>query len=419
MARLRPAIGKRRMEPTATGRGLVIMLAARFTAIAVVTLAMFACPTLVDAKGGHGGGHGRGGGHGGGHGGGRAHAAHIRSHVPHIRSSRAASIRSARAFARPFAGARSFAIRGIANPAFARFAAVRGGRSPGLLLYPALAWPVLYSGLFWADDYYEFWPYRYDTIVEGAFSSGYGPQFSRRSRYGDFTLAEPMAMARMCQDQALRAPDETITGIAQTVEPTEAQRGILDELRSAMTETATLLRGACPSDIPVNPIARLEVMEKQIDVMSQAFETLRPPLQKFERSLSEPQHARFVAMTARASRQAERHANSDICGQAASLTRFPTDRIAEAVRPNATQRNALIDLSAASAKAANVLDADCPREAATTPLGRLQSMTERLKAAHQAVDTMRVAAAAFYGTLGDEQKARFDRMNLPTNRVSR
>jgi len=226
-------------------------------------------------------------------------------------------------------------------------------------------------------------------------------------------------MARMCQDQALRSPDETITGIAQTVEPTEAQRGILEDLRSAMTEASTLLRGACPSDIPVSPIARLEVMEKQIDVMSQAFETLRPPLQKFERSLSEPQQARFVTMTAQASRQAERHANSDICGQAASLTRFPTDRIAEAVRPNATQRNALIDMSAASAKAANMLDADCPREAATTPLGRLQSMMGRLQAAHQAVDTMRAAAAGFYDTLSDEQKSRFDQMNPPTNHVSR
>jgi hypothetical protein len=105
--------------------------------------------------------------------------------------------------------------------------------------------------------------------------------------------------------------------------------------------------------------------------------------------------------------------------QAAAPIWNATRRFAEAVRPDATQGNALTKVSAASDKAAGMLAANCPRDVPATPIGRLQSMEQRLEVASQAVETVRVAMADFYASLTEEQKARFDQLNSSSLHVRR
>jgi hypothetical protein len=377
-------------------------LATRLVTLVVAALALIAWPMLADAKGGKGGGKG---------GGGRGHAAH--GHVAKKAGKHAhhAGIKAAhgKAFKQSAAASRA-AVRG-AGVRGARAAGWHGARASGLVLYPALAWPGLYSGLFWPEAYYDAWPYRYDTIIGGAFVYDDDRRFRGR-RYGRaYALHEPVAMARLCQQDAYGSPDETVGRITRIVGPDEAQRRTLDELRSAIGDTTALLRDACPAEIPPSPLARLDVIDRQIDVVLRAFGILRPSLETFERSLSEPQRARFMAMSALASRRTDLERDAQVCGQVTAATRFPLDRIAEAVRPDAAQRDALTKVSTASDKAAGMLAADCPRDVPATPLGRLQSMEQRLEVANQAVEIVRTAMADFYASLADDQKARFDQLN--------
>ena len=394
--------------------GALVMpaLGTRLATLVIAALALIASPTLADAKGGKGGGHG--GGHGRGHGGGHGHFAKKggkHAHHAVFKGTRGKAFRQSAASS-PGWAARGAAVRG------ARFAGFRGAR-PGLLLYPALAWPGLYSGLFWPETYYEVWPYRYETIIDGAFAYNYEQRLRGRRGQTALALQEPVAMARLCQQDSYGSPDQSVGRIARIVGPSEEQQRILDELKLAIADTTALLRDTCPADIPLSPIARLEVIGRQIDVVLRAFGILRPSLETFERSLSEQQRARFVAMSAQASRRTDLERDSEVCSQVAAATRFPLDRISEAVRPDAAQRNALMAVSAASAKAADMLAADCPHDVPTTPLGRLQSMEQRLEIASQAVDMVRAAMADFYASLADEQKARFDQLNSSSIQVRR
>jgi ABC-type transporter MlaC component len=100
---------------------------------------------------------------------------------------------------------------------------------------------------------------------------------------------------------------------------------------------------------------------------------------------------------------------TDICsGETAGLTDWPIDRIAETVTPNDAQRAALDELKAATAKALDILKAACPSELPSTPTGRIDAMHKRLDAMLAAVRTVRPALDKFYGSLSDEQKARFN-----------
>jgi LTXXQ motif family protein len=71
-------------------------------------------------------------------------------------------------------------------------------------------------------------------------------------------------------------------------------------------------------------------------------------------------------------------------------------------------RSALDELKEASLKAADSLRANCSTYRALTPVGRVESMEQRLEATLGAVRTVKPALARFYDLLSDEQKARFN-----------
>jgi hypothetical protein len=99
----------------------------------------------------------------------------------------------------------------------------------------------------------------------------------------------------------------------------------------------------------------------------------------------------------------------DFCkGQATGITAWPFDRIERAVQPTSEQKKLLDDLKQASHQAADRFEEACPDIVPMTPPGRLQAMTMRLQATLDAVKTVRPAMAAFYESLSDEQKARFN-----------
>jgi LTXXQ motif family protein len=94
--------------------------------------------------------------------------------------------------------------------------------------------------------------------------------------------------------------------------------------------------------------------------------------------------------------------------EAGEVTGWPINQIQSAVQPDQHQGQLLDDLGNAIVKASDDIRAHCQANIAFTPTGRLDQMHDRLGALVDAVNTVNPALSAFYDSLSDEQKARFD-----------
>ncbi len=81
--------------------------------------------------------------------------------------------------------------------------------------------------------------------------------------------------------------------------------------------------------------------------------------------------------------------------------------------PTGQQQDAFKALKEASENAADQLQASCPTLMPQTPVARLNAAKARLKSMLAAMKTVRPKLVAFYDSLSDEQKARFDTMGPP------
>src|SRR5262249_57233503 len=109
--------------------------------------------------------------------------------------------------------------------------------------------------------------------------------------------------------------DWPIARISEAVQPTEAQRPALDELRAASQQAMDLLKAGCPNDLPSTPTGRLAAMESRVKAMLQAVQTGRPPLERFYQLLSDEQKARLKAGSpgGKANAQKDKTARANVC----------------------------------------------------------------------------------------------------------
>jgi len=281
-------------------------------------------------------------------------------------------------------------------------------------------WPYAYDDFvdytFYPHAYDTFWPYAYDDLYEGAFgryAEGYGGTYAAVGRTPKSGRARAVG-TDLCTGQTAGLTDWPIERIAQTVAPDDTQRAALDELKVATAQALDILEAACPTDLSSTPTGRIEAMALRLDAMLQAVRLLRPALEKFYQSLNEEQKARFNALGADddPDQQQSRRDLTQACGERASgIASLPLERIERAVRPDEAQRDALSELRDATAEAIELLKSDCPTYRALTPVVRLEAMEKRLEAMSRAVHTVQPALEKFYGSLGDEQKERFNRLS--------
>ncbi|NOJ39858.1 Spy/CpxP family protein refolding chaperone [Bradyrhizobium australiense] len=424
-------------------------------AIAAIVFATALCVAdFAIAKGGHGGGHGggRGGGHhggghrGGGHGhhfGGRHHGGHFHGRAAHFRSfsthrsfsahrmNFAASGRAlnSRALARSYrhtAALHSPAMRAsvTAGAALAgwQYGRGRGGGwwrhgNGGYGWVGPLFWPFAYYDLYdytlWGPSVgAPFWYYGYDDIYAGLFGpydyeglTGYLPPRGSPGAGSD-------RLALLCGEDSREIAGLPIYLIAQTIDPTEAQRAALDDLANASVTAAQKIKAACPTSIALTASGRLASMQQRIEAMIAGVATVQPALDKFYGLLNDEQKARLNAVAEEQERKAERRGRRSLvraCDvtQSSSL-RWPTEEIEARLRPTDVQRTGLTALQNASTKASEMLSASCRAEEAATPSARLAAAGKRLDVMLQAVKQVRTALDDFYVTLNDEQKAQFE-----------
>jgi hypothetical protein len=280
-------------------------------------------------------------------------------------------------------------------------------------------WPYAYDDFvdytFYPHAYDTFWPYAYDDLYDGAFgryAQGYGGSYASVGRSSKSSSARAVG-TDLCNGQTAGLTDWPIERIAQTVGPDDTQRAALDELKGATAKALDVLEAACPTELSSTPTGRIEAMGLRLDAMLQAVQILRPAIEKFYQSLNDEQKARFNALGADdQDQQQSRHDLTQACSERASgIASLPLERIERAVRPDDAQRSALRELQAATSEAINLLKSDCPSYRALTPVVRLEAMEQRLDAMSRAVHTVQPALERFYGSLGDEQKERFNRLS--------
>lgn len=245
-------------------------------------------------------------------------------------------------------------------------------------LYPSLALPDLYNDIFWPQLSAR-WPFTYDAIFSSAFAKSFpGPQTGCR------------------QDNQTAA---TIERIGREIGVKPAQKAALQKLGGALAAASGALAKACPKTIPPDPVARLQLVQSQIEVLTFAIDLVRPPLQQFEQSLDPRQRTRF----------AEAPTASDdaaACGSAPTSIDWSVHEIDRSVQPNDAQRSTLAQLRKTLGAAVGDLDTQCPKSLPADPLARVEAIEARLDASWRVGLAMQVALAAFESRLDNQQRNR-------------
>jgi hypothetical protein len=293
-----------------------------------------------------------------------------------------------------------------------------GGYEPG---YWAYAFDDFYDGIFFPDgapyvDYAYPGPYYQGADVRGA--DGRQTTGSvRATRTPGMPGRLPQATRAFCAEQAKGVTAWPFARIEQAVRPINNQRDLLADLKKAAAEAAAQFRDACPDAVPLTPTGRLEAMTMRLQATLAAIKLVRPALAAFYESLEDEQKARFneigpdLEREPRTARSAAQSEAANCKGAQGSLAELPIERIDAIVRPTQPQEAGLTRLHDAIARSAGKLAEVCAAATPATPVGRLDAMQQRIEAMIAAAEDIRPALDAFYTSLDDEQKAKFNRLS--------
>lgn len=259
------------------------------------------------------------------------------------------------------------------------------------LLYPVLALPAVYDEIF-SPPSLSPWPFSYDAILQTAFAKTAPDQNA---------AACPQPNRQSAVAERIRAE----------IRPSGNQLQQMQKLGGALGFASDYLAKACPSEVPQDSAARLQLMEWQIEKLAEALDFVRPPLQDLEQSLNDTQRARFgMPLSTAASAIHPDRANNMAPACAAAPTRVDAsiEQISLAVQPTDVQGDAMNNLKQAFRNAANELDANCPLSLPGDPLARLEAIEARLDATWRALVSIQTALADFETKLSAEQRVRFD-----------
>jgi len=278
-----------------------------------------------------------------------------------------------------------------------------------------LFWPYAFQDLsdytFLPYAYDTFWPYAFDDVFAGIYGA-YAPEYYSSEGAGR-TAAPTGGNSQICSGQEQGLTDFPIERIAQQVDPDQHQRTLLDDLKAATTQAVSILQAACPSELPSTPTGRIAAMRTRVAAMLQAVQVARPALDKFYQSLSDEQKERFNVIDQDETTGQRQADIADLC-QRTKRNGPLLDRTEHILHLSNDQDVALKDLKEASAKAADLLAANCRSDQPITPTGRLAAMEERLNGIVQALDLVQAPLEKLYNSLSDEQKARFNRLGAPS-----
>jgi hypothetical protein len=95
----------------------------------------------------------------------------------------------------------------------------------------------------------------------------------------------------MCDPRAAGLVEWRMERIERAIQPTEAQRGALNELKAVSARAAEKIATACPQALPDTAAARLELVEKRLETMLEAVRIIRPAFDALYNELGAEQKA--------------------------------------------------------------------------------------------------------------------------------
>jgi chromosome segregation ATPase len=189
--------------------------------------------------------------------------------------------------------------------------------------------------------------------------------------------------------------------------PNTGQVSSLQRLGQAIDTGADRLAKSCPTEIPHEPTARLQLMLRQIEALTTAIDLIRQPLDDFEESLTQEQRARLAA-AATSGAAASVHS----CGSSPAEVDRSVEQIEKSVQPSETQRAGLDELHQALSRAANDLNARCSAPVPQSAGARLDALEARLDATWNAVLSIQAGLYNFDTQLSADQKNRLRTMTF-------
>jgi hypothetical protein len=329
----------------------------------------------------------------------------------------------------------------------------------GPVFWPFVLGDVV-SFVLWPYDYDAFWAYGPDFVLASIFAPGpflgveygygldyygYGPDHGytggipniyyynayryrpngREQRFATTNKANRQALAetnheavQSCSSLAPGVMNLPIERIRQTIHPTGDQQAVLDGLSAAIDQAQGIIATSCPSAVPLTPIGRLDTAEQRLEVTIRAIQIVRPALEKFYESLNDEQKSKFNQMGSSEGASSGGDLAALCSRQAEGAVNVPAQRIQQVVAPNAQEQSAFDDLKKTAQKAADQLRSSCPSAVPRSPVARLDAVETRLDSMLGAIKSIRPSLGNFYGSLTDEQKARFNTMGPPPQTVS-
>ncbi|WP_236843183.1 Spy/CpxP family protein refolding chaperone [Bradyrhizobium icense] len=121
-----------------------------------------------------------------------------------------------------------------------------------------------------------------------------GPNVGERSQQPP--QQEANTQTERCGEPKPSLTQLPIERIEAVIRPAGKQKDALDLLSKATNDAVQELQAACPDDVPLTPLGRLEAMEKRLEAMLQAAALVQPALDEFYATLSNEQKARFNTM---------------------------------------------------------------------------------------------------------------------------
>lgn len=283
------------------------------------------------------------------------------------------------------------------------------------------------------DTRQQYYAFRARAIDQSARERGSATADRRTTAHGPFgALIEQIA--RDCGREVAEMKSFPLDAIAQSISPDDAQAAALKNIRAMAGTSADTLAQNCSEQLPPMPASRLDTVDRGLEAIQTALNTLQSPLQSFYESLQEEQKARVIikfiiargeiagfdttsttaAIKLRTASAEKPHKGSARAPQVwsceqleAGLRAWPFTRIEQVVQPQPRQYSAFYELAASVHRAADTIADSCPKDAALTPIGRLEEVRKKLAAVRQLTTIIRPALASFYELLDDRQKSRF------------
>jgi len=287
------------------------------------------------------------------------------------------------------------------------------------------AWPSAYEDVIG----FTLWPREYGERLRihgigDVLSTALAPSASLAARArpnmqarADEANTAPVPSA--CGGVDLTSADWPMAQIASAIELNDAQRGMLAQLKTALSDAVSSLKSVCRDETNFTPVERLRSMQNALWSVHDAAQLIRAPLAAFYDSLTEEQKKTFAAP---ASQQPEpraidprtmgrgemsRETLARMCGAPASSD-AAMRQIEHGLRPTKAQRASLEVLQKKSFEMGQFLMASCLKPMPATPAERLDAAADRLTAMIFAASNVNMALNDFTSQLSDEQKTRLN-----------